>query len=295
MVTLSTIISAPMALIAGFITGNSFKLSNYSSRISSISSTLLKVSVVGMGFGINASDAISAGLEGIEITIATIAITFITAYFVGKKLSLGNRVIHLIASGTAICGGSAISAVAPAIKANAKEISISMGVVFLLNSIALFIFPIIGHSIGMTQHQFGLWSAIAIHDTSSVVGAASTYGEEALQIATTVKLARTLWIIPISIISSLLFKSGTSRAKVPTFIPLFIGAIAISTIYPQYAELWNSAVLLAKLIMVITIFLIGVSLPISKLRESGSSPILLGSAIWIVISLVSLSTVLLKG
>src|SRR6201999_1640393 len=165
------------------------------------------VSVIGLGFGMNVHSAIRAGEQGVLFTIASIATTLAFGFLLGRWLKVEQKSSFLISSGTAICGGSAIAAVSPVIKADEKQISVALGCVFILNSIALFVFPVIGHYFNLSQTQFGLWCAIAIHDTSSVVGAASKYGPHALEVATTVKLARALWIIPVALASAFLFKS----------------------------------------------------------------------------------------
>ena len=214
---LSSFISGPIALIGGFVfyyfLGHPFIQYNQKSV-----NWLLKIAVVGLGFGMNIEETLSASKDGVLLTIASIFLIMILGFFIGKFLKLQKETTHLISSGTAICGGSAIAAIAPVIKASEKDISISLGIVFLLNSVGLLIFPSIGHYFNLTQHQFGLWCAIAIHDTSSVVGAAYAYGDEALKVATTVKLARALWIIPLSIVSVFLFKGKNNSIKIPWFI-----------------------------------------------------------------------------
>ena len=194
---------------------------------------LLQFSVVGLGFGMNASNAFSAGKEGFVLTIASIFSTLIFGFLLGKWLKTEKNTSHLISCGTAICGGSAIAAISPVIKSNENQTSIALGVIFILNSIALFAFPFIGHQLGLSQKDFGIWCAIAIHDTSSVVGAANKYGAEALQIATTVKLARALWIIPISLLTAVIFKNKSSKIKIPYFIGLFILAMLLNSYVPK--------------------------------------------------------------
>src|SRR5690606_1017826 len=205
-------VNSPVALVGGFLftyfLGHPFLALNSKSV-----NWLLKIAVVGMGFGMNLKETVSAGKEGFLLTVFSISITLILGYFLGRLLKMDRKTSHLIGSGTAICGGSAIAAVSPVINASEKDISISLGVIFLLNSIALLIFPPIGHLLELNQHQFGLWCAIAIHDTSSVVGAAYTFGEEALKVATTVKLARALWIIPLALFSVYLFKGKGKSVK----------------------------------------------------------------------------------
>ena len=218
-----------------------------------------------------------------SIIIIVILGTFLTRVF---KIDL--KLGHLITSGTAICGGSAIAAVAPVIKADSKTISIALGIVFLLNSIALFIFPPLGHFFNLNQNQFGLWCAVAIHDTSSVVGAALGYGDEALRIATTVKLSRTLWIIPLSILSMFLFKTKGEKIKIPYFIGLFILAIIINSYHILPAFITGNIVLISKRLLVLTLFLIGTTISLKDLKETGYKPILMAVILWFTISIFAL-------
>lgn len=258
---------------------------------SKITSWLLKASVVGIGFGMNIQEALTTGREGVGLTICSITIVLTTGYLLGQWLGIDRRMAHLISSGTAICGGSAIAAVAPAIEAKGEEISISLGVIFLLNSIALIIFPILGHLLGLTQHQFGLWSAIAIHDTSSVVGAAATYGEEALRVATTVKLTRALWIIPISILSLFLFGSKSKKVSIPWFIALFVGAMLLNS-YLDIKPIAHGIYTLSKSALVVTLFLIGSGISLKALKTTGIKPVVLGVSLWVIISVVSLLVII---
>ena len=214
------VINSPIALILGFIFASTFQ-NPYIKESRKGINYLLKIAVVGLGFGMELFETIKTSKDGFLLTLLSIVLTIVLGMFLIKVMKIDRKLGHLISSGTAICGGSAIAAVSPVIKADAKTISIALGVVFFLNSIALFVFPHLGHFFEMTQHQFGLWSAIAIHDTSSVVGAALEYGDEALKTATTVKLARTLWIIPLSIFSMLLFKVKGEKIKIPYFILIF--------------------------------------------------------------------------
>lgn len=283
-------ISAPIALVAGFLFTAVWghPMPQFASKTTS---WLLKASVVGIGFGMNVQEAMTVGREGFVLTVGSIFIVMTVGYLLGRGLGINRRMAHLISSGTAICGGSAIAAVAPAIEAKDEEISISLGVIFLLNSIALLIFPIMGHHLGLSQHQFGLWCAISIHDTSSVVGAAATYGEEALKVATTVKLTRALWIIPISLLSVLLFRSKSRRVSVPWFIFMFVGAMILNSflnIEPIAMNIYR----LSKSMLVVTLFLIGSKISLSALKTTGLKPIILGVGLWIIISVVSLFTLL---
>ncbi|MGH9949395.1 MAG: YeiH family protein [Pyrinomonadaceae bacterium] len=294
---LSPIGSPPVALALGllfaFTIGNPFpSLSGKPTKY------LLQASVVLLGFGMNLGAIYKAGRDGILFTIATIFGTLILGYFVGRLLSVKDKTSALISSGTAICGGSAIAAVGPAINAENEDMSVSLGTVFVLNSVALFLFPLIGHALGLTQNQFGIWSAIAIHDTSSVVGASQAFGEQALAVATTVKLARALWIAPIALLLAYLYRDKTSDAKakiaIPWFIFLFVAAAAFRTFAPSSIQpsLFESLVNLAKAGMTITLFLIGASLTPGTLRSVGIRPLIQGVFLWLVISVVSLWAVL---
>ena len=258
---------------------------------------LLQASVVLLGFGMNLQAIYRAGRDGILFTIATIFGTLALGYLVGKWLSVKAKTSALISSGTAICGGSAIAAVGPTIDADADEMSVALGTVFVLNAIALFVFPLIGNAFGLTQGQFGVWAAIAIHDTSSVVGAAGTYGAESLAIATTVKLVRALWIVPVALMFAFIYrKSASSERKgtsIPWFILLFVLAAAARTYLPAliFPSIFDSLVNLGKAGMLITLFLIGASLSRKMIKEVGSRPMIQGVVLWIVISVVSLYAV----
>ncbi len=282
----SSYISAPIALVAGFlltlIIGHPMPKTS-----SKVTSWLLKASVVGLGFGMNAQQVADAGKEGVWLTVCSITVVLSLGYVIGRMMGIDKKMSHLISSGTAICGGSAIAAVAPAINAKPAEISISLGVIFLLNSIALIIFPVMGHYLGLSQHDFGLWCAIAIHDTSSVVGAAATYGEEALQVATTVKLTRALWIIPVSLLSVVLFKAKNTKISIPYFIFLFVGAMLLNSFFdlePVASAIYH----LSKNMLVVTLFLIGSGISIKAIKTTGLKPIAQGVLLWFVISVLSL-------
>jgi uncharacterized integral membrane protein (TIGR00698 family) len=288
--------SPPVALALGlllaFTIGNPFpQVTGKPTKL------LLQGSVIFLGFGMNIEAVFKAGRDGILFTIVTIFGTLILGYFVGKLLKVNEKTSNLISSGTAICGGSAIAAVGPAIDAGTEEMSVSLGTVFVLNSIALILFPIIGHMLDLSQTQFGVWAAIAIHDTSSVVGAAQTYGPDALAIATTVKLARALWIAPVALMFAFLYRKSDKERKtkvaMPWFIFLFLGATLIRTYAPSaiLPSIFDSLVNLAKAGMTVTLFLIGVSLSRKTLRAVGVRPLLQGVLLWIVISVVSLFAV----
>ena len=287
-------IPAPAALVGGFlftlILGQPFPKLN-----GKMTSKLLKASVIGLGFGMNAHAALQVGEDGFWLTVCSITITLVLGWVFGKMLKIPARLSHLTASGTAICGGSAIAAVAPAVGADEKETSMALGVVFLLNSIALIIFPFLGQIIGMDDNQFGMWCAIAIHDTSSVVGAASAWSEEALKVATTVKLARALWIIPVSLISVLLFRSKGKKISIPWFIFIFVGTMLFNSYVnvPLFTETINPFLfLLSKRMLVVTLFLIGSSLSIESIKEVGFKPLVLGIMLWVVISVLSVCAIL---
>jgi uncharacterized integral membrane protein (TIGR00698 family) len=253
---------------------------------------LLQISVVGLGFGMNIHGAIQAGREGVLFTVASITCTLIFGYFMGKWLKIERKTSFLISAGTAICGGSAIAAISPVIKAEEKQISVALGCVFVLNSVALFIFPAIGHYFNLSQTQFGLWCALAIHDTSSVVGAASKYGAHALEIATTVKLARALWIIPVTFTASLAFKNKSKKISIPYFIGLFILAIVANTYLPSVNAIAPFMILFAKAGLTLTLFLIGAGLSRTVLSSVGFRPLLQGAALWIAISVSALYAVI---
>ena len=284
---LTPYVSPPIALLLGFAFSQIFTnpFIKYNNKITNY---LLQFSVVGLGFGMNLFEAAEAGKQGLIFTVASILITLLLGIVLGKLLSLKKNTTVLISSGTAICGGSAIAAISPVIDAQEDEMSVSLGTVFILNAIALFIFPLIGHYFELSQHQFGLWAAVAIHDTSSVVGAAHKYGEEALQIATTVKMERALWIIPLSLILAVIFKKKTNKIKIPYFILFFVVAMVINTFVPATKEISPYLVLVAKRGLTLTLFFIGAGLTRSALKNVGIKPFLLGLILWIFISTSSL-------
>lgn len=289
-------LSPPLALGLGLAVA--FTIGNPFPQIEGkVTKYLLQVSVVLLGFGMNLSAVYKAGREGILFTVATIFGTLLLGYFVGKLLKVSSRTSTLISSGTAICGGSAIAAVAPAINAENDEITVSLGTVFVLNSIALFVFPIIGHAVGLSENQFGIWAAIAIHDTSSVVGAATAYGPEALVTATTVKLARALWIAPLALIFAYIYRDRTSETKAKIAIPWFILFFLAATAFRTYASakippsLYDSAVNIAKAGLTITLFFIGAGLSHETIKKFGYRALFQGLVLWLVISAVSLAAV----
>lgn len=284
-------VNSPVALVGGFLfsyfLGNPFLTLN-----SKAVNWLLKIAVVGLGFGMSLKETLAAGKDGFILTVFSISITLILGYFLGRFLKMNRKSSHLISSGTAICGGSAIAAVAPVINASEKDISISLGVIFLLNSIALVVFPPLGHLFGLSQHEFGLWCAIAIHDTSSVVGAAYAFGEEALKVATTVKLARALWIIPLSLLSVYLFKGKGKSIKIPYFIFLFILAIILNSYLAIPDVITGSITSISKSLLVLTLFLIGAGLSLDKIKSAGWKPMILGVSLWVFISISSILVII---
>ena len=284
----SPLVSPPIALLFGILFVNIFgKVLETDSFVKK----LLQYSIIGLGFGINLNTAIEAGSQGFLFTVSTIALVMIFGLFLAKILKIDKTIAQLISAGTAICGGSAIAAVAPILKANSKQTSVALGIVFVLNAVALFIFPEIGHFFNLTQNQFGIWSAIAIHDTSSVVGAASKYGNEALQIATTVKLARALWIIPLAFLISVFTKSE-GKIKIPYFIGFFVLAILAGTYLP-FLQNFNSIISeISRDTLKVALFLIGAGLSLQNLKNIGIKPLLLGIILWIFISSISLYAVL---
>ncbi|WP_442899851.1 YeiH family protein [Flavobacterium sp. CAN_S2] len=284
-------VSPPIALVLGLIVANLFghpflelnhKVTNY----------LLQFSVVGLGFGMNVHSAVSAGKEGFLFTIISIVSTLVLGTFLGKWFKTEKKTSHLISCGTAICGGSAIAAIAPVIKSNEKQTSVALGVIFILNSVALFLFPAVGHWLDLTQKEFGLWCAIAIHDTSSVVGAASKFGPEALQIATTVKLARALWIIPVALITAFIFKNKSGKIKIPYFIGLFILAMIANTYLPQMKSVSPHLVSVSKIGLTITLFLIGAGLNRNVLKSVGLKPLAQGVLLWTCIAIATLISII---
>lgn len=286
---LTPVISSPVALVSGFLfahfLGNPFTWAK-----GKLVSNLLKVAVVGLGFGMNVHEALATSQSGFVMIICSISFTLLGGILLGKLLKLDKVAAYLIAVGTAICGGSAIAAVSPVVNAKEQDISMALGVVFLLNSVALILFPLIGNLLEMGQADFGLWSAIAIHDTSSVVGAANAYGLEALEIATTVKLSRALWIIPVSFFSMIIFKGKGKSVKIPWFILFFVIAMLLNTWFSLPFS--DEVVGVARALMVLTLFLIGMNLSVEKIKAAGLKPLLHGFLLWVLVSSISLMAVL---
>jgi len=284
---LSPLISPPIALLMGLIIAQ-FIGHPYLHLNHKATHILLQISVVGLGFGMNVTNALKAGKEGILFTIVSIIGTLVIGFFMGKFLKIEKKTSYLISTGTAICGGSAIAAISPVIKAEEKQISVALGTIFILNSVALFLFPFIGHQLLLSQSQFGMWCAIAIHDTSSVVGAASKYGPQALEIATTVKLARALWIIPVAFLSTFIFKNKGSKIKIPYFIGLFVLAMIANTYIPFVQQYNHYLTNFAKAGLTLTLFLIGCGLNRKTISSVGFKPLIQGVILWIIIASAAL-------
>lgn len=258
-------------------------------NIHQYTSEILQASIVLMGFGMNMSAVIAASKTGFFETFISVTVVMLLGILLGKLFKVEKNIALLIATGTAICGGSAIAAVAPILKSKNYQNSFALIVVFVLNAIALFLFPFIGHKLGLSQQTFGNWAAIAIHDTSSVVGAGAIYGEKALQVATTVKLIRALWIIPLSLIIVLVNKNGDTKSiKFPWFILLFVFAILFANIFPDLQSSFDHFNWLGKRGMVIALFLIGSNITVSEIKKSGLRSFALGFILWAVIAVGSL-------
>jgi uncharacterized integral membrane protein (TIGR00698 family) len=290
---LSTWVTPPVVLFIGLVfallCGQAYPTFN-----KKVSKKLLQYSVIGLGFGMNLQTSLASGKEGMLFTIISVIGTMLIGMFIGcKVLKLNRNTSYLISSGTAICGGSAIAAVGPIIKAKDTDMSMALATVFILNAIGLFLFPILGHWLGLSQQEFGTWAAIAIHDTSSVVGAGAAYGEEALQVATTIKLTRALWIIPLALVTSVIFRSDGKKISIPWFILFFIVAMLINTyLLADYPEVGKFIAGIARKGLIITMFFIGASLSVDVIKSVGIRPLLQGILLWIIISAASLAYIL---
>ena len=291
---LASWVTPPVALFLGLVfalvCGQAYPKFN-----KKVSKKLLQYSVVGLGFGMNLHASLASGKEGMMFTIVSVVGTMLIGMFIGRKmLKVSRDTSYLISSGTAICGGSAIAAVGPVIKAKDSDMSVALATIFVLNAIALFVFPVLGEWMGLTQQEFGTWAAIAIHDTSSVVGAGAAYGEEALQVATTIKLTRALWIIPLALVTSFIFKSEGKKVSIPWFILWFIVAILINTyVLDGVPEIGKAISGLARKGLIITMFFIGASLSTDVLKAVGVKPLVQGVLLWLVISMGSLAYILM--
>lgn len=284
-------INPPLALLLGLIIAQ-FVGHPYLHLNHKVSHILLQTSVVLLGFRVNIHTALKTGRESILITIITILGTLLIGYLAGRLFKTNNKTSFLIAAGTAICGGSAIAAISPVIKAKEKQISIALATTFILNAIALVLFPLVGSYLHLTQTQFGLWCAIAIHDTSSVIGAASKYGAQALDIAATVKLTRALWIVPLAFISTFIFKNKGTSIKIPWFIGLFIVAMCLNSFFPAIQYYSNYIFNISRSVLTVTLFLIGCGLSGKSVRSVGIKPVLQGLILWVVVALGTLLAIL---
>ena len=251
---------------------------------------LLQVSVVGLGFGMEIGQVWLVGKQSIAWSVVSILLTLLAGGVVGRALRTPPQTSLLISFGTAICGGSAIAALAPVIEAKDDEIAVALATVFTLNAVALPAFPAVGHLLRMSQHDFGVWAGLAIHDTSSVVGAAAVYGSTALTIGTTVKLTRAMWIVPF-VSGTAWIKKSKQRAGIPLFIVGFIMSSLLRTLAPQLIFIWDGAAGMAKQALVVTLFLIGTGLSRNVLRTVGVRPLIQGFILWLLVSVVTLSAV----
>ncbi len=295
--TLSLLLGIAFALMVG---------NPYPKESKLASKYTLQAAVVGLGFGLDLTTILRVGAHGFYVTLITISATLAIGMLIGRLLKIERKASMLIAVGTAICGGSAIAAVGPVIKANDEEMSVSLGTVFILNAIALFLFPIIGHALAMTEDAFGLWAALAIHDTSSVVGAAASYGKHALVIATTVKLTRALWIIPVAFFFAYLEARydrqhrihedlGKPKLQIPWFIGFFVLASLIRSLAPWLSELYFAIDVVAKALLSLTLFLIGAGLSRSAIKKVGVRPMIAGVSLWVLVAVTTLVVILGMG
>ena len=294
-------ISPPVALFVGLIFALCFgaPCQKFNKKLSK---QLLQASVVGLGFGMNLVQSLKSGAEGMLFTIISVALVMIVGVWLGRKMRIEQKTSYLISSGTAICGGSAIAAVGGVLKANENQMAVSLGVVFILNAIALFVFPPIGRMLGMSDGQFGTWAAIAIHDTSSVVGAGQAYSATACEIATLVKCTRALWIIPLAFFTAYLYRNdasatGKTKVAVPWFIVLFVVAMVVNTYTPDsltstMQPIYQGIAMLAKRMMTVVLFAIGAGLSLKVVRQVGLRPLVLAVVLWIVIGIGSLLVVI---
>ena len=279
-------ISAPVALLAGLVFGLCF-IHPFSLGARRLSTVLLQASVVGLGFGMNLHEVLRVGQKGFVYTVIGISATLLLGITLARIFRVEWNSSLLISVGTAICGGSAIAAVGPVLQASQEEMTVSLGTVFILNSVALLLFPAIGLRLHLTQNQFGLWSALAIHDTSSVVGATAVYGTAALIVGTTVKLARALWIVPVTITVAM-FKKSKSPVKWPWFILFFCVAAIANTYLPRFDGTYLRLYALGKIGLTVTLFLIGSSISLPMLKKIGIRPLVLGVVLWGIVASVTL-------
>ena len=301
-------ITPPVALFTGLVFAFIFGIP-YPTFNKKLSKYLLQASVVGLGFGMNLQKSLQSGADGMLFTVVSVIGVMIIGVWLGRYMGIASKTSYLISSGTAICGGSAIAAVGPVMKADQDEMAVSLGVIFILNAIALFIFPPLGHLFGLSQTQFGTWAAIAIHDTSSVVGAGAAYDQmyfpgstEACDLATLIKCTRALWIIPLAFFTMWFFRNkqggeGKAKISIPWFILLFVVAMVINTYTPESAmsvmdPVYAACVAIAKKALVAVLFAIGASLSLKVIRQVGVKPLIQALTLWMVIGATSLFVVL---
>ena len=288
-VAASGLISPPVALLVGLVYGLGFA-HPYHGDAKRLSTFLLQASIVALGFGMNLHDVVRAGRSGFLYTAASIGFALLTGLALGYFFKVQPKPSLLISTGTAICGGSAIAAVGPVVNAGDEEMAVSLGTVFMLNSVALFLFPAAGHALHLTQSQFGLWSALAIHDTSSVVGATVKYGPQALMIGTTIKLARALWIVPLALAVAGIYRSKT-KVQWPWFILLFCLAAIAGTYVPAMSAINPKLSMLGKVGLTVTLYLIGTGISRTTMKEVGARPLLQGILLWALVAITSLAVI----
>lgn len=288
-----------MALLAGIVYAFVFGGPAFPKFAKKTQKYLLQACVVGLGLGMNLEAALKSGKDGMIFTIVSVATVMVLGFIVGKVIKVDSKTSYLISAGTAICGGSAIAAVSPVVDADDKQMSVSLGTIFVLNAIALLLFPPLGHFFNMTDIQFGEWAAIAIHDTSSVVGAAAAYSDQALQVAAMVKCTRALWILPLALVTMLFFRKNSGKGKL-NVIPWFIFLFAIAMILNTYVfeplgipkAVGETIVFIAKRGFAVTLFLIGTGLSWNTLKSCGLRPFIQGIALWFAIGAISLGVIL---
>lgn len=304
----STIITAPIALFMGLVFALIFGIP-YPKFNKKLSKYLLQASVVGLGFGMNLEKSLQSGAEGMIFTVASVIIVMVSGVILGRMMHINEKTSYLISSGTAICGGSAIAAVGPVLKADQNEMAVSLGVIFILNAIALFIFPPLGHYLGLTQHQFGTWAAIAIHDTSSVVGAGAAFDQmyfpgsnEACDLATLIKCTRALWIIPLAFFTMWFFRKGNkedgnSKVSIPWFILLFVLAMIFNTYVgtDTFRPVYDTLVVVAKQCLIAVLFAIGAGLSLKVIKQVGVKPLVQAVILWVIIGIGSLAAIVYLG
>ncbi len=288
-VCLLPVVTTPMALAAGIVFSLLFG-NPWPQKSVATSQILLKLSVVGLGFGLSIQDVWTVGRSSVVYTVVGITVTIAVGLILGRLLHIRGNTSALISCGTAICGGSAIAAIAPVIKAEDDETAVALATIFTLNAVALIVFPLVGHYFDLTQHQFGVWAGLAIHDTSSVVGAAASYGVQALDVGTTVKLTRAAWIAPIALGAGLLVRSS-GKTKFPLFIVGFVVAAVLHSLIPQLSSLWQVLSGVARQFLVLTLFLVGAGITRDVLQRIGIRPFLQGVTLWIIVSILTLTAI----